>query len=249
MADSTLYDTTVPTAGSVALAHESIIRVKRNGVWENITGDVNNLLDTPTPVVVAREVYGTKGAASSENIAYTHAITFTAEGVRDNTGAIAQAWLAELIKVSARTGAANKVEVQIFDAKDENLPAFQGLFNVAQVPGNTGYADKRVYSITLNSAGVVAQITSPIAGTGIPVLESALPSGKGAGGKVVVRGYKLGTPTAATVGGVTVPANDITAVDANTIVLELPTGSAGSAPIIVTNAAGPSTALPYTRVV
>ena len=177
MADRTLYDTTVTTAGALALAHESIIRMKRNGVFENITGDVNNLLDTPTAVTVSREVYGTKGSQSSDAIAYNHVITFTAEGVRDNTGAIAQPWLVVLIKAAASKSPGNKLPFQVFDALDGSLPAFEGSFAVTYVPGNTGFADKRIYNFTLTSDGVVNQITSPIAGNGSPILESATPAG------------------------------------------------------------------------
>lgn len=245
MSDHTLYDTTVPTAGSVALAHQDIIRVKRNGVFENITGDVNNLLDTKTPVTVQREVYGTKGVQSSDIIGYNHVLTFSVEAVRDDTGAIAQPWLVELLKVSGRKGAANKLDAQLFDALDGNLPAIEGSFSVASVKGNTGYADKAVWNFTLTSDGIVDEIVSPVASGGEPVLESALPTDVAVGKNVVVRGYNLSGATSATIGGV--EATSITVIDTNIIVLEVPAGAAGSAPIIVTNPVGASTALAYVR--
>lgn len=243
MADRTLYDTTIPTVGAVALAHESIVRVKLGGVFVNITGDVNNLLDTPTAVTVSREVYGTKGSQSSDAIAYNHVITFTAEGVRDNTGAIAQPWLVALIKAAASKSPGNKLPFQVFDALDSSLPAFEGSFAVTYVPGNTGFADKRIYNFTLTSDGVVNQITSPIAGNGAPVLESATPTGKTAGDQIVVKGYNLTGTTAITVKAISVL--KFTVVDSNTIVVLLPATVTGSSPIIVTTAAGASTALPY----
>lgn len=243
MSDHTLYDTTAPTAGSVALAHQQIIRVKRNGVFENITGDVNNLLDTPTPVTVPREVYGTKGTQSSDNIAYNHVITFDVEAVRDANGAIAQPWLVPLLVAAKSKGAANKLEAQVFDALDENVPAFEGNFSVAVAPMNTGFADKGGYRFTFTSDGVVRDIVSPIAGTGEPVLESALPTLAAVGDQIVVRGYKLTGTLSATIDSI--PVTEFIVVDDNTLVAVIPATVSGSAPISVTNGIGASTALPY----
>jgi len=243
MSDHTLYDTTVPTAGAVALAHESILRAKIGGVFVNITGDVNNLLDTPTGVTVSREVYGTKGQQSSDDIAYNHVITFTAEGVRDNLGNIAQPWLVELIRAATSKSPANKLDFQMFDALDGSLPAFEGTFKVAYVLGNTGFADKRIYNFTLTSDGVVDDIVSPIAGGGEPILESALPAGAAPGDQIVVKGYNLTGTTGATI--MAVPVEEFIVVDDNTLVLVVPATVTGSSPIIVTNATGASTALPY----
>lgn len=248
VADHTLYDTTEPTAGSVALAHQQIIRVKRGGVFENITGDVNNLLDTPSPVVVQREVYGTKGTQSSDNIAYNHVITFDVEAVRDSVGAIAQPWLVPLLVAAKSKGAANKVEAQVFDALDENIPAFEGNFAVAVVPLNTGYADKGGYRFTFTSDGVVRDIVSPIAGTGEPVIESASPAtGAAVGDVLVLAGYKFTGTTGITMDAV--PVDEFNQYDDNTIAFVVPATVSGPAPIVVTNATGASAAFDYTAAV
>lgn len=246
MSDHTLYDTTVPSEGSVALAHQNILRIKRLGVFENVTGDINNLLPTPTPVTIAREVYGTKGVQSIDKIGDNWVVTFSAEGVRDDDGAIVQPWLIELIAIAGLKGAANKVDIQWFDALDEALPAYEGSFSVSYVPGATGYADKALFNFTLTSNGVIPPITSPIAGTGAPILESATPSGLTVGDLIVVRGYNLDTAVSATIDGVAVA--EIRPVDSNVIVLLIPAAVAGSAPIIVTNGVGASAPLPYTAV-
>lgn len=244
MADHTLYDTTVPSEGSVALAHQNILRVKRNGVFENVTGDINNLLPTPTPVTVQREVYGTKGVQSVDKIGDNWVVTFTAEGVRDSTGAIVQPWLIELVAVAGRKGDLNKVDIQWFDALDDALPAYEGSFSVSYVPGNTGYADKALFNFTLTSNGVIPPITSPIAGSLVPILESATPAGQTTGDLIVIRGYKLTGTTGVTIDGQAVA--EFRVVDDNTLVILIPATVAGSAPIIVTNAAGASDPLPYT---
>ncbi|QPZ39699.1 IPT/TIG domain-containing protein [Paramicrobacterium chengjingii] len=247
MADTTLYDTTAPTDGSLALAHQRIIRVKRNGVFENVTGDVNNLALNPTPITVPREVYGTKGRDSTEIIGYNFGPTFAVEAVRDPATKqiiVSQPWLAELIRKGYAEGADNRIEAQIFDAFDENLPAFQGQFSVAVAEANTGYADKMVYSFTLTNFGVVDQITSPIVSDGKPVLESALPGGQAAGDQVAVRGYKLTGATGVDFGATA--ADDFIVVDDQTIVAVIPTGVSGATTITVTNAAGASETLNYT---
>ena len=247
MADSTLYDTTVQTEGTLALAHEKIIRVKRTGAWENITGDVNALAAVPTKIVVTRENYGNKGRTSESKLGDNYVVSFAAEAVRDNTGAIAQTWLVALLGIAKATGAANAVDVQVFDAKDPALGAIEGNFTVTVADLTTGYADKGGYTFTLTSNGVVRDVESPIAGTGVPVAESALPTLAAASENVYVRGYKVDAITAATIGGVAVTSIEQIPGEPNIVVLEVPTGTAGSAPIVLTNAIGVSVALPYTR--
>ena len=247
MADLSLYESTAQTEGTLALAHESILRLKRNGSWDNVTGDANNVAAVPTKIVVTRENYGNKGRNSESKIGDNWVITFAAEAVRDATGAIAQAWLVALLATAAASGAANKIDAQHFDAKDENLPAIEGSFSVAVAKLATGFADNGGYTFTLTSNGIVRDIVSPIAGTGVPVLESALPTGAAATENVYVRGYKVDAITGATIGGVEATSIEQIPGEPNIVVLELPTGTAGSAPIVLTNAVGASDALPYTR--
>jgi hypothetical protein len=247
MTDTTLYDTMAPSVGSVALAHQRLIRLKLGGVFINITGDINNLALNPSKIPVAREVYGTKGRTSEDIIGYNYAPTFDVEVVRDPVTkqiVASQAWFKDLVLAAFSEGAANKREFQLFtDALDESMPVFQGTFSVAYSEGNTGYADKGVVRITLASDGVVTKITSPLAGSQIPVLESATPAGLTVGDLIKVRGYKLSGMVSATIDGVNVvkfrPDDDYTAV------LLIPTGVSGNAPIVITNAAGASAALPY----
>jgi hypothetical protein len=80
------------------------------------------------------------------------------------------------------------------------------------------------------------------------VILSATPSGVGAAGQVQISGSAFtGTvvTTGVKFGGVN--ATSWIVVSDNTIVAVMPAGSAGSAPIIVTNAAGASSSFPYTR--
>lgn len=249
MADLTLYETTAPSEGSLALAHQRLIRVKQAGVFVNITGDVNNLALNPTPITVQREVYGTKARTSTDIIGYNFAPTFNVEVVRDPVSkqiVAAQAWFKDLVAAAFSEGAANKREFQLFtDAMDEDMPVFEGSFSVAYSEANTGFADKGVVTFTLANDGVVQELAeSPLAGDGTPILESATPAGQAVGESIVVKGHNLTGVVSATIDGVAVV--EITPVDQYTVVLLIPTGVTGPAPIVVTNGAGASDPLAYT---
>lgn len=248
MADTTLYDTMAPSEGSIALAHQRLIRLKLDGVFINITGDVNNLALNPTKIAVPREVYGQKGRTSEDIIGYNYAPTFNVEVVRDPVTkqiVAAQAWFKDLVAAAFSEGAANKREFQLFtDALDENMPVVEGTFSVAYSEANTGYADKGVVTFTLANDGEVPRIPSPLAGTGEPILESATPSGQTVGDLIKVRGYKLGTMVSATIDGQAV--TERLPIDDYTVALQIPATVSGSAPIIITNTVGASAPLPYT---
>lgn len=243
----TIYDSTQQTAGTLAKSHEKILRIKRGGVFENVTGDANNLAAVPTPVTNPRENYGNKGMPSVEKIGDSWVITFDVEAVRDANGVIAQTWLSALITIAQASGGDNKVEAQVFDGRDENLKAIQGSFSVASADlsaVNTNYSDKGSYRFTLTSDGVVDLVTSPIAGTGEPIIESATPTLQTVGDQIVLRGYKFTGTVSATVDSASVV--EFIVVDDYTLVLVIPATVTGAADIIVTNATGASAAFAYT---
>lgn len=80
---------------------------------------------------------------------------------------------------------------------------------------------------------------------GVPVVVSALPSAQTVGKSLLLKGVKFTGTTGVTVGGTAATNN--TVVDDTTLLLTMPAGSAGSAPIIVTNATGASASFSYTR--
>lgn len=85
-----------------------------------------------------------------------------------------------------------------------------------------------------------------IAGTApVPSVVSALPSAAAAGALVTITGDYFTGVTAVTFGGVNAPT--FTVVSATKIVVTMPAGTAGSAPILVTSPAGVSTSFAYTR--
>lgn len=247
MADRTIYDTTVPSAGSRGMAHQRILRIRYEDAWTNITGDIDNLQATPTPVAIPSNRYGNKGAQSSQKIADNYVLTFGVEAVRGSNGmyVAAQAPIRELLKVGRRMGADNLIEAQWFDALDDDVPAFEGTFRVEWTDANTGYADGAGWSFTFTSVSPVEEITSPIA-TGLPLIETALPTGKTVGDVIYIKGHKFTGTTGVTIDGATVL--KFTVIDDNTLSVLIPASVSGASPIIVTNAAGASTAYSYAAV-
>lgn len=84
--------------------------------------------------------------------------------------------------------------------------------------------------------------TAPVGG---PVVTSALPSGAAETETVTLTGSGLTGATGVTVGGVA--GTSLTVVSDTSATFAMPAGSAGSAPIVVTTAAGSSTPFAYTR--
>lgn len=248
MSDPTLYETTVPSTGALVLAHEKLIRMKVGGVFLNITGDVNNLALNPSEISQQREVYGVKGRPSKQVSAHSFAPSFAVEVVRHpSTKQITQAWVVDLYNAAVSDGLDNLREFQIFtDAFDARMAVFQGMFSVAVADLNTGYADKGGFTFTLSSDGVVERIASPLAGTGVPIIESVTPPAQGPGDLIKVSGYNMSAITAATIDGVTVL--ERLPIDEFTVALLIPSGVSGAAQVTVTNSLGTSAPFAYTAV-
>lgn len=130
---------------------------------------------------------------------------------------------------------------------------FQAIVEIAAA--STGVADLRAITATFTMDGdTVTKMTSSdiaaaIASTDVPVLLSALPSGAATGAQVTItgQGFKAGGVDASSVKFAAVSATVFTVVSDSSIVAVVPSGSAGSAPITVTNTNGTSSALAYTR--
>jgi len=119
---------------------------------------------------------------------------------------------------------------------------------VTIVRSKTGEPDLSEITATFDGDGAATTISNPYSVSIAPVLLSATPSGAGAGGLVTISGQHFtGTvpTTGVKFGGVN--ATSWVVLSDTTIVAVMPAGSAGSAPVIVTNATGASSALPYTR--
>ncbi len=132
--------------------------------------------------------------------------------------------------------------------KNGGTDAWSGLAIIDWNQSKTTTTDIEEITVTFKGDGILTRITNPYAAAVVPVITSATPSGVAAAGQVTIYGGGfLGTvvTTGVKFGGVN--ATSWVVLSDNVIVAVMPAGSAGSAPIIVTNAIGASTGFAYTR--
>lgn len=101
-------------------------------------------------------------------------------------------------------------------------------------------------TVNLSGQGKPEAIANPMGVGAVATISTALPASQGVGEWVELIGTGFNSITSITVGGVAVV--DIAPISSTVVHIKLPAGSAGSAPIIVTKAAGPSVAKAYTRI-
>lgn len=119
-------------------------------------------------------------------------------------------------------------------------------FDARCVAGQIGGGAQAVHTATVNLPVNGQPLFTPAATA--PTITAATPTAAAAGSMVTIKGSGFTGVTGAA--GVKIGATNATSytiVDPNTIVAVVPAGSAGSAPIVVTNATGASAAFPYTR--
>lgn len=130
-----------------------------------------------------------------------------------------------------------------------NAPeAYSGRALVSYVQSKTAVADVEEITVTFDGDGIVTSITNPVTNANNPVVSSVTPSAAATGALINIQGaYFTGTiaSTGVKIGGVS--ATSWTVVSDSLIVAVVPTGSAGSAPVTVTNANGTSNSFAYTR--
>lgn len=140
---------------------------------------------------------------------------------------------------------ADDVHVRWFD-RYHGTEANEGYASPKWEPQGGGATDLESVNFTLGGQGKILEIANPY--NVVPVLVTALPSGVAVGGTVTITGTQMWglTGAAAVKFGGTNATSYI--VDSETQVRAvMPAGSAGSAAIIVTNPAGASNSLAYTR--
>lgn len=154
----------------------------------------------------------------------------------------------ELVRLAnLQFGDGNRLNVRWYD-RHGAPEAYQGVALCGFVASKTGVADLDEATMTFTGDGVLAAIANPFSADTVPVLLSAGPSAVAAGGQVQIYGSGFtGTiPTSGVKFGATNATSWIVVSD-NLIVAVMPAGSAGAADVKVTNAAGASAALAYTR--
>lgn len=212
--------------------------------WVNLKG-MNDLNPAISPTLVGADDYDSNGFSSFEKTMQGWVVTAkcrraTSAGVFDPAQELARA-------AQLQFGDTARLNVRWYD-RNGAPEAYSGVALVGYTASKTGVADLDEVTITLTGDGVLAQITNPWNAAAIPVLLSATPSAVAVGGQVQITGTGFtGTvPTTGVKFGATNATSWIVVSD-NLIVAVMPAGSAGAANVVVTNAAGASTALSYTR--
>lgn len=154
----------------------------------------------------------------------------------------------ELVRLCiAKFGSAARLYVRWYDT-DGGLDAWSAWSIVEQQRASTGVPDLMAMTATFTLDGTISAITNPYAASLAPVVVSALPSGAAAGALVTITGQGFtGVVPATGVKFGAVTATVTTVHGDSVIVAIMPAGSAGSAPVTVTNPVGVSNSLPYTR--
>jgi hypothetical protein len=230
---------------TTALARRFKADVSVDGTsWVPLLG-INDLNPAISPTLVGSDDYDSNGFTGFEKTMQGWVLTAKCRRATNAGEFDPGQELARAAQLQFGDGA--RLHIRWYD-RNGAPEAYQGIAIVGYTASKTGVTDLDEVTITLTGDGLLAQIDNPFNASTVPVLLSATPSGVAAGGQVRINGSGF-TGTIATSGvkfGATNATSWIVLSD-NVIVAVMPAGSAGAANIVVTNAAGPSTALSYTR--
>lgn len=210
---------------------------------------------TPTPKTQDATTYDDKGSTAQEVSGWDWALAFS---TNINRSATTGQYLPEIEALRQRTlpgaiGEAAEVDVRWYHKPESGKPnpvdAGRGFATVSYSRQNTGpNGETEVWAWSLTGVGSYVPIENPWTGWGVaakPTLQSATPSGATAGQQVLITGTRFEGVTGVKFGATN--ASSYVVISPTTIVAVVPTGSAGSAAVTVTNGEGASDALPYTR--
>lgn len=231
---------------SKSLARRFKVQVSAdNTTWVNVAG-INDLAPTEGATNQAADDFDTTGFNSFEKTMTSGKLV--AKVTRPTTAGIPSDAGQELCRATRfQFNDSARLYVRWFD-RFGAPEAYSMRALVDWNPSKTGVADVEEITITFTGDGVVSPITNPYQASAVPVITGATPSGVAAAGQVQINGSGF-TGTVATTGvkfGGTNAASWIVLSD-SVIIAVMPAGSAGAANIVVTNAAGASTAFNYTR--
>lgn len=208
-------------------------------------GGLNDLNPSITPNKVDSSNYDSNGWAASEITMQNWSVAIKAN--RQATGGVEDPAMTLIRACRGQFGDQARLYVRWYRT-DGIAEAWSGRAIVELNLSKTGVADLNEISVTFTGDGVLTAITNPYAAGVVPVILSASPSGVAAAGQVTIVGQNFtGTvpTTGVKFGGVN--ATSWVVLGDTTIVAVMPAGSAGSAPVVVTNATGASASFPYTR--
>lgn len=245
MANRDVWDAVVQTDGSPANSFEFLIDIFYGGAWHR-TADITDLNPAFTAKNRSRETYAAKGVDTAMKYGFNLSLTWNHEPIRDNVG-LYQADLNALLKADRALGLENILRIRVFDALGADY-AFDADFSISASRSGTGFDEKAWFTITATMSKFRGWIANPVLGGNKPVPELVSPASAAAAAHVYIEGDGFTGITATT--GVkfgSVNATSWVVVNDRLIDAVVPAGAAGSAPIIITNAAGASDPLPFTR--
>lgn len=237
------WDTLAPTDGTPGNAYELGLDVFMGATFVNIP-DITALNPQPQPKTRARSSYATKGNPRPNTHRRGMNLSFNVEIVRDDAGQY-QDELNYLLAKAQLLNEDNRVIARVFDTLGAQF-AFEGEFAVEFSRPSTGDEDAGWFGFTLTGYGEAVMIENPVNDAAVPGIISATPAGQSVGEEVIVYGFGFTGMTGVTVDGIAAVTPQF--VDDRHIIVKIPVGAAGPAPIIVTTPDGPSAALSYTVV-
>lgn len=213
--------------------------------WLRLSG-MNDMNDSITPNKVDSSNYESNGWAASEIT--MNAWSVVAKFNRQATSGVEDPAASLVEGCRGQFGDAARLYVRWYSTVLTGQNGYQGRAIVEVNKSKTAVADLNEFQVTLTGDGVLGSITNPYAPTVVPSILSANPTGVGVGGQVTIVGSSFtGTVPTTGVKFGAVSATSWVVLGDTTIVAVMPAGSAGSAPVTVTNAVGTSASFPYTR--
>lgn len=155
----------------------------------------------------------------------------------------------ELVRLCVgQFGTAARVGFRWYD-KTGGPEANSGIAIPSWKRAQTGVKNLEAATVTFTGTDIPLNlnITNPGTAATAPVVLAATPSAQSVGKILSITGASFLGTTGITIGGVAVATGAFTVQSDNLITAVVPAGTAGSAPIIVTNAVGASASFPYTR--
>lgn len=251
------YDPTLPAGSSLGKSYEYGVDLDVGTaaatLWQAIRRAFN-INPQMTPVTQDAQTYDDKGAPNADVSAWSFVVNLSVYVNRAN-GVLPVELRALQQRYGDAIGEAAVIGLRWYHKPaDGSTPdpneAFQGRASVALTRANidpTG-ANER-WDIVLTGKGYATRIVNPFDGWAdddtAPVITEVTPAGRSAGEQVVVSGSGFAGATAVTIDAL--PA-EFMVVSSSTVVAVIPDTAAGTAPVVVTTAAGASEPVDYTVV-
>lgn len=219
--------------------------------WQSIRRP-SAIAPSVSPITADAQSYDDFGAPNADRISESWALSFSIQVNRLASGL----YTPEFERLKSYTepdavGVLAVAQVRWYDKPFAGTPnlddAYMGFATVTVERANTGNSDTGTWTVTLTGKGKRTKIANPFTGwaAAVPTITAATPTAAAVGAQVTITGTGFLGTTFVKFAAVTAPV--FTVMGGSTIVVVMPAGVAGSAPVTVTNATGISTAFAYTR--